>query len=129
MRNEQTFCVDFVEFAFLVEACIPPNPIARSMFWTRVIDEYYNQMTDEERKRLYEWIGMNSGYQHQKEKGNEDCLLFDARFNPDNQYQVFTDYEGKRETYHCFKLNDKYHTSSATSILDEYITKVEKIVT
>ena len=129
MRNERTFCVDFIEFAFLVEACIPPRPIARSMFWTRVVDEYYNQMTDEERGRLYEWIGMNPGYQDQKEKGNIDCLLFDARFNPDNQYRVFTDYEGNHEAFHCFKLGDRYCTSSTTSILDKYITEVQKIVT
>ena len=28
-----TFEIDFFELAILAEACIPPRPIARAMFW------------------------------------------------------------------------------------------------
>ncbi len=126
MRNDKKFCIDFFELSFLIEACIPPNPIARSMFWKEVIDEYYHEMSDDEHKRLYEWISMNPGYQHSLKGEHEDCLLFEARFNPDNQYEVLTDYEGKKETYKCFKYKDRYHTSSTTSILEKYIKEIKK---
>lgn len=125
--EEHKFCVDFIELAFLVEACIPPQPIARSMFWQSVIDDYYHQMSEDERKRLYEWISSNPTYQDGIKLGVKDCLLFDARFDPFNQYKVHTYYEGKEETYLCFKWNDQYHISSTTSILEDYITNVENL--
>jgi hypothetical protein len=118
------FNIDFFEFSFLVEACIPPRPIARAMFWDDVIDVHYNFLTDNERGRLFEWINRNSCMQDGIEEGNEDCLLFNARFNPDNQYKVHTNYNDK--LYDAFKLNDRYYIKKNTSIEDKYIVKVEK---
>ena len=37
--------IDFFEFSFLVESCIPPSPIARAYFWQNVIDKYYYVLT------------------------------------------------------------------------------------
>lgn len=119
------FNIDFFEFSFLVEACIPPRPIARAMFWDDVIDKHYNTLTDNERVRLFEWINRNLCMQDGIEEGNEDCLLFNARFNPDNQYKVHTNYNDKLEIYDAFKLNDRYYIKKNTSIEDKYITKVE----
>jgi len=119
------FNIDFFEFSFLVEACIPPRPIARAMFWDDVIDKHYNTLTDNERGRLFEWINRNPCMQDGIEEGNEDCLLFNARFNPDNQYKVHTNYNDKLEVYDAFKLNDRYYIKKNTSIEDKYITKVE----
>lgn len=120
------FNIDFFEFSFLVEACIPPRPIARAMFWDDVIDKHYNTLTDNERGRLFEWINRNPCMQDGIEEGNEDCLLFNARFNPDNQYKVHTNYNDKLEVYDAFKLNDRYYIKKNTSIEDRFITKVEK---
>ena len=120
------FNIDFFEFSFLVEACIPPRPIARAMFWDDVIDKHYNTLTDNERGRLFEWINRNPCMQDGIEEGNEDCLLFNARFNPDNQYKVHTNYNDKLEVYNAFKLNDRYYIKKNTSIEDKYIVKVEK---
>ena len=119
------FSIDFFEFSFLVEACIPPRPIARAMFWDDVIDKHYNTLTDNERVRLFEWINRNPCMQDGIEEGNEDCLLFNARFDPDNQYKVHTNYNNKLEIYDAFKLNDRYYIKKNTSIEDKYITKVE----
>jgi hypothetical protein len=120
------FSIDFFEFSFLVEACIPPRPIARAMFWDDVIDKHYNTLTDNERGRLFEWINRNPCMQDGIEEGNEDCLLFNARFNPENQYKVHTNYNDKLEVYDAFKLNDRYYIKKNTSIEDRFITKVEK---
>jgi hypothetical protein len=120
------FKIDFIEFAFLVEACIPPRPIARTYFWHQVIDKYYHDMTKEERNNLYEWINKNPQFEEAKKK-EHDAYLFELRFNPDNQYEVETEHEGKKEKHQCFKVNDRYYTKRNTSIVDEYITDVKKI--
>ena len=120
------FNIDFFEFSFLVEACIPPRPIARAMFWDDVINHHYNTLTNDERSRLFEWINRNACMQDSIEQGNEDCLIFNARFDPDNQYKVHTNYNEKLEVYDAFKWNDRYYTRKNTSIDDKYITKVEK---
>lgn len=123
---ENRFNIDFFEFAFLVEACIPPRPIARSMFWDKVIDVYYYRLTKDERARLYEWINKNWTFEKSLKEGEEGCLLFNARYNPENQYLVETEYEGKQETYECFLYNDRYYTNKNTSIQEQYIKNVSK---
>ena len=120
------FSIDFFEFSFLVEACIPPRPIARAMFWDDVINKHYNTLTDNERERLFEWINRNPCMQDGIEELNEDCLLFNARFDPDNQYKVHTNYNEKLEIYDAFKWNDRYYIRKDTSIEDKFIKKVEK---
>jgi hypothetical protein len=122
-----TFNIDFFEFSFLIEACIPPRPIARSMFWDSVINRYYHQMTDDERASVYEWVNRNPSYKDGLEKNNEQILVFEARFNPDNQYIVDIKYDGKDSQNLTFKLNDRYHTSISTSIVEQYITKITKL--
>ena len=39
------FDITFEEFAILASVCIPPRPIARTMFWYNVIDKYYYVLT------------------------------------------------------------------------------------
>ncbi|MHB8762585.1 MAG: hypothetical protein ACYC6J_09450 [Coriobacteriia bacterium] len=126
-KKENRFSINFFEFSFLVEACIPPRSIARYSFWDDVINKYYHVLTDEERFSLYEWINKNGSMQYSLEKGNEDCELFNARFNPDNQYIVKTLYNDKKEDYNVFKWKDRYHTSKNSSILEQYITDIIKI--
>jgi hypothetical protein len=121
------FDIDFIEFAFLVEACIPPMPIARTMFWQKVIDSYYHVLTPEERLRLYEWIGKTYRYRFGLADENKDCWLFEHRFNPDNQYRVTTYFEGKTKVDECFKMGERYHTTASKSIQEQYITLIEKV--
>lgn len=127
MEKDCRFAIDFFEFSFLVEACIPPRPIARAMFWIEVIDKYYNVMTQNERDRLFEWMRRNDSYIHQLEKDNEDVQLFDARFDPTNQYLVTAELNEKVEQHECFFFNHEYHTSSNRFINFDYIIKIEKI--
>lgn len=123
------FDIDFFEFSFLVEACIPERPIARAMFWHDTINKYYHVLTVDERSRLYGWINLNPNYKSCIEKKNRDCLLFDARYNPNNQYKVkvYNKALDKEETYECFKFNDWYYIKIDVSINDEFIVDIEKI--
>ncbi len=120
------FKIDFFEFCFLVETCIPPRPIARSYFWGNLTDKYWSEMTENERIRLFEWIHLNPQYKDSLEK-EEETKIFNARFDPDNQYMVETKFKNKKEKNRVFKYQDKYYTSRTTSINEEYIIKVEKI--
>jgi|SRR5690349_13299315 len=119
--------IDFFEFSFLVEACIPTRPIARTMFWHIVIDKYYHVLTQNERDRLFEWINRCYAMEEGIKNSNEDCLLFNARFDPNNQYKVYTNFKGEEKIIETFLFQGRYYTARNTSIVDEYITKVEKI--
>lgn len=121
------FKIDFFELSFLAEATIPPAPIARSMFWKDMIDKHYHNMTPDERSRLFDWMQLNSKFKDQLEKGNKDVVLFYDRYNPDNQYRLFVSLEGYENGIEVFKNEGKYKTHENTSIVEEYITKIEKI--
>lgn len=121
------FPIDFFLFSFLVEACIPPRPIARAMFWQDVIDTHYHTLTENERVRLFEWTNRCYGMEEGIKNGNEDCLVFNARFDPNNQYKIHTTFGGENKITEAFSWQGRYHTSINTSINEDYITKVEKL--
>lgn len=115
--------IDFFELAFLAESCIPPRPIARASFWDKLINEIYNQLSLNERQRLFDWITKNDLFNRE----NEDCQWFYARFNPKNQFNVSCFYNGKASTIQCFRKDDKYWTSKTRNVNKEYIKSIEPI--
>lgn len=114
------FKIDFFELMFLAQACIPPAPIARSMFFEKLIDVYYKQMSKDERKRLYDCIVPKLDMRE------ETSRIFEARYNKDNQFVATINYKGEKQTIQCFKYNDKYRTCISSYIEDKYIIKIEK---
>ena len=120
-----TFTIDFFELAFLVEACIPPRPIARAMFWQSLTDKYWEQMTEGERAHLFEWLQKSWVYEESL-KEQEDTQVFHARFDPDNQYTIKVIYDGEESEYRAFKLNDNYYIGRNRWVANEYIISVEK---
>jgi hypothetical protein len=120
-----TFTIDFFEFAFLAEACIPPRPIARAMFWKNITDKYWSQMTEGERIHLFEWLQKNPFYEESLAK-EVDTQVFHARFDPDNQYMVTANWNGVNERIRAFKMGERYYTKSNSWIDEKYIVEVEK---
>jgi hypothetical protein len=120
-----TFTIDFFELAFLAEACIPPRPIARTMFWQDLTNKYWGQMTEGERIHMFEWLQKNWQYEESL-KTQEDTQIFHARFNPDNQYTVKTNYLDKEETHRAFRMGERYYITSSSWIADEYIIASQK---
>ena len=120
-----TFEIDFFELAMLAEACIPPRPIARTMFWQSLTDKYWYQLTEGERAHIFEWLQKSWVYEESLEK-EEDTQVFHARFNPDNQYTVQTFLNGIGEEHRAFKMGDRYYIGRNTSISEEYIISIEK---
>ena len=119
--------IDFFEFSFLAEACCGRRPIARAMFFQRVIDNYYFVLTQSERDRLFEWLNRNNSFIFDLDKGEESCLLFNARFDRNNQFLVSTFFGGENKDVEAFLLNDTYYTSKNRFINEDYITKVVKL--
>lgn len=58
---------------------------------------------------------------------NINCLVFNARFDSENQYKIRTKFSEKEEVMEAFLWEERYHTSINTHINEEYITKIEKI--
>jgi len=121
-----TFTIDFFELCFLAEACIPPSPIARSMMWSSLIDKHHNAMTKDERERMYEIVTRHYSFKQGIENNNEDCIIFEKRFNPNNQYLIHTNMGGVDSTHLAFEMNGRYCTSTRSSIISDYITLVER---
>jgi len=119
------FKIDFFELAFLAEACIPPKPIARTMFWQNLTNVYWAQMTEGERTHLFDWLNKNDWYKESLEK-EEDTQIFHARFDPYNQYIIETYYDKVHELVRAFKFEDRYYVDTNKSILEESIVSVEK---
>jgi hypothetical protein len=120
------FKIDFFELAFLAEACIPPRPIARTMFWQSLTDKYWEQMTEGERDHLFDWLNRDDRYQKSLIAEGE-TKIFNARFDPDNQYMVHTTMNGMDNSIHTFKWNELYYVKRNTWISPEFITKIEKL--
>ena len=128
-----TFNIDFFEFAFLAEACIPPRPIARTAFWQNLTKIYWEQMSEAERAHIFEWLQKNPWYAESLAK-EENTQIFHARFDPDNQYMVTTVYEGEEQTRRAFKrpgpesegFSNRYYIGHDTFIDEKYIKSVNK---
>ena len=122
-----TFKIDFFELAFLAEACIPPRPIARAVFWQSLTSKYWYEMTEGERAHLFEWMQKSWVYEESLNE-EEDTQVFHARFDPDNQYAIKVDYNGEESEYRAFKLNDNYYIGRNRWVADEYIVSVKKLI-
>ncbi len=117
------FQIDFFELLFLAEACIPPRPIARMSFWEKLLTTHYNELSPIQRKQMFESITNNPQFNKQ----DPDCQWFYARYNPDNQYQLTTDYNGKKEQVQAFRKDDKYWTTPTRYVAFEYVVHLSRL--
>lgn len=119
--------IDFFELGFLAATCIPPAPIARACFWDKMIDVFYHEMSIDERRRMYEWMNRNTTYSIRLVE-NEEVQMFDARYNPDNQYAITMRLDNGAEViYECFKYKDEYRLTTTSTAIPERIISVKKI--
>ena len=110
--------IDFFELMFLAEACIPPVPIARTVFWHNLTDVYRKQMSVEDRGRLRDAMRKHSRY----DLLNADVAEFDAAFHHENQFNVTTTLGDVND---CYKHGDRYYVSRNRWVSPEFIAKVE----
>ena len=110
--------IDFFELLFLAEACIPPRPIARSMFFERLCNTLFYQMTDRERAQMF------NSLKDKIDASEESGRYFLSRFNPDNQYQV-TATTGA--VFLCCLHDEEYHTHQFKMLRKDVIVIIEKL--
>ena len=120
---EQKFKIDFFELCFLAEVCIPPTPIARAVFWDRLINEIHNELSENQRKKLFCFIQRRVENLELK-KDNENYKWFVARFDPDNQFEIKTI---SGEYYKCFKKGIKYYVEKNKWIPNDLILEHKKL--
>jgi hypothetical protein len=116
------FRIDFFELLFLAEVCIPQVPIARAVFFENLSTIHYQQMNNEQKKKMFDFITKNQRF----DITNEDCLNFYNRFNPDNQFNVLTDYQNKKEIKQTYLHKEKYHVTKNQWIDEKYIVSIDK---
>lgn len=92
--------------------------------WIKLVDKYWHAMSEETRKNCFDTLVSNPEFPNMTQ---DEVKLFCARFDPDNQFTVNTNYKGTVNKMRAFKWKDRYYVGSRASINDEYITSVEKI--
>lgn len=118
-----TFEIDFFELCFLAEACIPPQPIARTVFWQRFTFDIHKELSKEQRAQAYEWMMRNDRVKRSIEDGNEDALFFEARYNPAKQFIVET-IDGN--AFVAFLCEGRYYTDKDRWVDESNIKEVAK---
>lgn len=126
-RSDERFVIDFFQFSFLVEACIPPRPIARAAFWNDVIDRHYHNLTRRERNDLFTWVNRCYSMERGVEEKNVDCLLFNARYDKNNQYELTVVINGIEKITEAFRWEGKYYKTKNSFVNEECIINVKKI--
>ena len=114
------FKIDFFELLFLAEACIPPQPIARYTFFENLSSVYYHQMTDEQRKQMFEKVVDSVNF----DVKNEDCQHFYARFNPTNKKIITTKDGWTLEEHEVYYFKNKSHVSRNKWIDPNFIVDI-----
>jgi hypothetical protein len=115
------YTIDFFELMFLAEACIPPVPIARTVFWHNLTDVYRKQMSVEDRGRLRDAMRKHTRY----DMANAEVREFDMAFDPSNQFKVTTTLGDTNDCY--LGTGDRYYVSRNRWVSPEFIAKVEKL--
>lgn len=120
--DDQEFSINFNELCILAEVCMPPSPIARSVFWAKLTDEISLQLTESQKAELFKLITEKDYFN----KNNRDAQLFYARFNPQNQYVVSVEIDGLYQQFRCWLFEGNYRITTTQDIIQTYIFKVEK---
>ena len=116
----ETFSITFTELLLLMGNSIPPK---NELTWNQTIDRHYRLMTTYQRNTMFEYISKIEEYQERLKEGNGSCLLFQERFDPQNQYELEM---VSGITIDVFKRKDGYHVGIKTPIIPEMIKSVTK---
>jgi hypothetical protein len=72
-------------------------------------------------------VRTNSFYKARLEVEDEDVMLFDKRYDPENQYRLTLLYGGVESEEEAFFYQDQYWVGTNSRIIPRYITSVKKI--
>jgi hypothetical protein len=114
--------IDFIFLLNYAKYCIPPTSPFQESFFESLSENYYNQFSKEERKRMFDTIVKNESFS----LDNQACVLFHNRFNPNNQYLVSAKKDLLNETILCYDHYGQMHISKNVSVQEKYIIKIEK---
>lgn len=119
----QNFTIDFFELLFLAETCIPPVPIARTMFWRKLIDEHHDAMTERQRSDFLAAMMKNPRF----DTGKQDCRQLFCRYARQHQYRVKIDTGSTKGEFFTYFFNGLHYINREAWLPEKYIVSKEKL--
>lgn len=105
----------------MIEACWHHGTILRATILDKIIDTWYPQMSKDQRHAVYSFFMRQYGDDEKTER--QKRLL--ARFDPKNQYDVVTEYEGNTQSNNAYLFEGKYFVGNNTYIEPKCILTIE----
>ena len=74
------FTIDFFELLFLAEAYIRPNTDGRKEFWDKLVNEFYLDLTENDREHFLLLMNRSEDFKQGYQNGDPELVLFYNRF-------------------------------------------------
>jgi hypothetical protein len=121
----EDFKISLHQLFLLSESCIPPAGEYKMAFWRSLVDSYWFEMSESQRAIFFNL--MRDSEKYQDSLTHEETQIFDARFDPENQYLVYSKLAGNIKTNVVFKRNGHFYANRETILFDEHIVSVMKL--
>lgn len=129
--------LDKFELVYFLEGCASGSHLRQGV-WRRVVEDFVPKMSVEQMNFTW-WVCFRDMWDNYFTSftgdaancGAEDFLHALSVLNINNRYMVDTDYEGKRESYFCYRFRGEYYPMENgrfnRHIAKEHITNVERM--
>lgn len=115
--------IDYFEFTVLVEASWHAGTILRHTIMAKAINVWYHDLRPKDREAAYNFFNRIMA----DSKDLEIQKRFFARFNPNNQYEVKTKFNGLTVWTDTYRFEDKYWINTSSHLNEDYIITVNKL--
>jgi len=78
------FTIDFFELLFLAEAYIQPNTTGRKEFWDKLVNEFYLDLTENDRRHFFLLMNRSEDFKRGYQNRDPELVLFYNRFKTEN---------------------------------------------
>ena len=120
--------LDLPEMSYLLESCLRGSHL-RSSTVDRFVNEWYRKFNGYERAKLFECM-LRNVYDGKFKPMTSMCgsdIVFMARYNPDNQYELKVSMSGVKQSVRSYKLADFYWVDSNKYVDPDNIVSVRKL--
>ena len=120
------------DILYWLEGCARGSHL-RQGCWQTMINAFNDVKDEEEQNFFYMYAKRDLSHLYETEDdgyqpfGADDFRHFLARYNPANRWTVHTEYNGKKDSFDCYKWQGEYHTDQFTSINPDCIVEVEHV--
>lgn len=109
--------LDVFEYMKLIDSCWSDGTILSSTMLDKVMNEWYQLTTKQDRKQIYEYLNRT------KTELSKRQMMVIARYNPDSQYMVY----GKNQKAEAFLFQGEYYIDFMIKAEKSQIIEIEKL--